>query len=235
MRAIIIQHEAHEGLDQLEPALLTAGFSLVKRFRGVEHKDLEAELVVVLGGPMGVYDADQHPFLREELAFLTERVALERPCLGICLGAQLLAAAAGAEVSKGKNGLEVGVGPVRLTKEAASDPVFSLLPPKLTVAHWHADTYSAVPQGALLASSDRYTQQAFRLGPSYGLQFHPELTAQSFKHWLELGEAELKGAGKDLAALQAHLPKLKAFEPQLREFLAQLAFHFRSANRGRLA
>jgi GMP synthase (glutamine-hydrolysing) len=229
MRAIIIQHEAHEGLELLEPALLTAGFTLVKRFRGVEHKDLEAELVVVLGGPMGVYDGEQHPFLREELGFLIERLALGKPCLGICLGAQLLAAAAGAEVFKGKNGPEIGVGPVRLTKEAGADAVFALLPPKLTVAHWHGDTFTAVPQAALLASSDRYTQQAFRIGNSYGLQFHAELSADAFKRWLELGAEELKALGKDVKALEAQLPKLKAAEPVLREFLAQLAFHFRSA------
>jgi GMP synthase (glutamine-hydrolysing) len=97
------------------------------------------------------------------------------------------------------------------------------------VAHWHGDTFTAVPQAALLASSDRYTQQAFRIGNSYGLQFHAELSAEAFKRWLELGAEDLKALGKDVKALEAQLPKLKAAEPVLREFLAQLAFHFRSA------
>ncbi len=224
MKAVVIQHETHEDLGRLGPALAEAGFSVTRRFRGVEHADVEAPLVVVLGGPMGVYQADQHPFLREEQALLTERLALDRPCVGICLGAQLLAAAAGAEVYPGKNGLEIGVGTVRLTKDAATDPVFSAAKERLTVAHWHGDTYSAVPGATLLASSDRYTQQAFRLGRSYGLQFHAELTADELGQWLALGADELKEQGKDVAALRAQLSKLKAAEGPLRELLTRLAY-----------
>lgn len=223
MKAIVIQHESHEDLGQLGPALTGAGFSVTRRFRGVEHADVDAPLVVVLGGPMGVYEADQHPFLREEQALLTERLALDRPCVGICLGAQLLAAAAGAEVFPGKNGLEIGVGTVRLTKDAASDPVFAGARDRLTVAHWHGDTYSTVPGSVLLASSDRYTQQAFRVGRSYGLQFHAELTADELGQWLALGAEELKEKGKDVAALRSQLSKLKAAEGALSELLARLA------------
>jgi GMP synthase (glutamine-hydrolysing) len=225
MKAVIVEHESHEGVGQLGPALLKAGFELIRRFRGLERVDLEAALVVVLGGSMSVYEAERHPFLRDELAFLSERVALGRPVLGICLGAQLLAAAAGAEVSRGKNGLEVGVGPVRITKGGAADPAFVGLQ-KLTVAHWHADTFSAVPGATLLASSDRYTQQAFRLGPSLGLQFHLELTAEAFGHWLDLGEAELLAQGQDVAALRGHLGRLRAAQPAADELLERLAFSF---------
>ncbi len=226
MKAVILQHEAHEGLGLLEPALVAAGFTLVQRFRHVEHADLEAELVVVLGGSMGVYDAHEHPFLSHELAFLTERLALDRPTLGVCLGAQLLAAAAGATVSPGKNGLEIGVAPVRLTAAAASDPVFSGLPQKLTVAHWHGDTFTAVDGATLLASTDRYTQQAFRLGKSYGVQFHPELSSATFSRWLELGEAELASRGKKVDELRGQVGKLNAAKGQLEELCSRLAFQF---------
>lgn len=225
-KAIILQHEQHEGLELLEPALVAAGFTLIKRFRHVEREDLDAPLVVVLGGSMGVYDAHEHPFLSHELAFLSERLALNRPTLGICLGAQLLAAAAGATVSPGKNGLELGVAPVRLTAAAATDPVFQGLPPKLTVAHWHADTFTPVDGATLLASTDRYTQQAFRLGPSYGFQFHPEVTAQAFGQWLDQGAADLAKAGKKLDELKAPLGKLRAAEPALGDLLARLAHHY---------
>jgi GMP synthase (glutamine-hydrolysing) len=226
MRAVILQHERHEDLGLLGPALTQAGFSLVKRFRGVEHADLDAELVVILGGSMGVYEADRHPFLRQELALLTERLALARPCLGICLGAQLMASAAGAEVFLGKNGFEVGVAPVRFTAAAQKDPVLSGFGAKLYVAHWHGDTHAPVSGATLLASTDRYTQQGFRLGNSYAFQFHPELSASEFERWLDNGAEELAAKGKDAKALKGQLGKLRAAEGALEDFCARLAHHF---------
>lgn len=227
MRAVVLQHESHEDLGLLGPALTEAGFSFVRRFRAVEHADLEAELVVVLGGRMGVADADQHPFLQKEQAFLAERLALERPCLGICLGAQLLAAAAGSQVFTGKNGFEVGVAPVRWTKAGLEDAGLAGLPSRLTVAHWHRDTFSPVAGAQLLASTDRYTQQAFRLGPTYAFQFHPELTAAAWLQWVETGAEAL--AGRDVTALKSDAAKLKAAEPQNTRLCVQLAHHFARA------
>ena len=222
MRAVVVQHEEHEGLGLLEKPLKDAGFELVTRFRTVEHRDLEAELLVVLGGSMSVTQSDRHPFLRDELGVLAERLALGRPSLGICLGAQLLASAAGATISVGKNGLEVGVGPVRLTKQGLEDPVFKELPPKAVMAHWHEDTWSPVPDGVLLASTDRYTQQAFRVGRSYGLQFHAELTADAFGQWLTRDAELLELDGRDVSELRAGLPKLHAVEQQNVFFLERL-------------
>ncbi len=227
MRAVVLQHEEHEGPGLLGPALEAVGFTLVKRFRTVKHEDVKAELLVVLGGPMGVYEMDRHPFLGEELALLTERLALELPVLGICLGAQLLAAAAGSEVFLGKNGLEVGVSPVRWTKEGLADPVIAGVRPRTNVAHWHQDTFKPVPGATLLASTDRYSQQAFRLRDSYGLQFHIELTADEFDRWLTHDVEELTELyGKDVNELRSQLPKLRAAEPENRELIERLAHHF---------
>jgi GMP synthase (glutamine-hydrolysing) len=227
MRAVVIQHEEHEGPGLLGPALEAAGFTLVRRFRAVKREDVDAELVVVLGGPMGVYEMDRHPFLGEELALLTERLALELPVLGICLGAQLLAAAAGSEVFIGKNGLEVGVAPVRWTKEGLADPIIAGVRPRTSVAHWHEDTFTPVSGATLLASTDRYTQQAFRLGNSYGLQFHLELTADELERWLTDGAEELEVLhGKNVDELRSQLPKLRAAEPEARELIERLAHHF---------
>ncbi len=222
MRVVVLQHEEHEDLGLLERPLKDAGYTVTKRFRGVDHHDLEAELVVVLGGSMSVAAVDQHPFLRTELGFLTERLALGRPTLGICLGAQLLATAAGATVTRGKNGLEVGVAPVRWTKQGLEDPAVHGLPPKSVMAHWHEDTWSPVPDSVLLASTDRYTQQAFRVGKSYGLQFHAELTAEAFDAWLTRDAELLEIDARDVTELRSHLTKLKAAEVQNAQFLERL-------------
>lgn len=233
MRAVVMQHEEHEGLGLFGPALQAVGFSLVKRFRTARHEDVEAELVVVLGGPMGVYEAERHPFIEEELRVLRERVALGRPVLGVCLGAQMLAAAAGSEVFLGKNGLEVGVGPVRWTKEGLADPVLAGVRPRTVVAHWHQDTYRPVPGATLLASTDRYTQQAFRLGDSYGFQFHLELSADDFDRWLTLGAEELELHEKKVDELRAQVPKLRSAEPELKELVERIAHHFARVAQGR--
>jgi GMP synthase (glutamine-hydrolysing) len=226
MRAVVLQHETHEGLGLLERPLIDAGFLITKRFRGVKHEDLEAELIIVMGGSMSVWATDQHPFLRDELALLTERVALNRPVLGVCLGAQLLAAAAGANVSQGKNGFEVGAAPVRWTKAALEDPVIKGVSAKSVVGHWHEDTWSPVANATLLASTDRYSQQAFRLGDSFGFQFHPELSAAMLGEWIDLNVELLELAEKNVAELRAGLPKLKAAEAENTLLLERLAHHF---------
>ena len=227
MRAVVYQHAEHEGAGLLGPALQRAGFETVTRMRQVRHhEDAQAALLVVLGGPMGVYEADAHPFLHHERAVLAERLGASRPCLGICLGAQLLAAAAGSEVARGKNGLEVGVAPVRWTREALQDPVFAGVRERTPVAHWHSDTWAPVPGAQLLASTDRYAQQAFRLGASYGLQFHLELTADALDGWLTHGAQELAQAGKDVALLRKDLGKLRAAEAENAALLERLAQHF---------
>lgn len=226
MRAVIYEHDEDAGLAHLGPALQQAGFTLVKRFRTTKREDVDAELVVVMGGHMGVYEADQHPFLRDEIALLSERLANDRPCLGICLGAQLLAAAAGAEVFLGKNGLEVGALPVRWTPEGLKDPVIAGVKPRTVMAHWHQDTFKAVPGATLLASTDRYTQQAFRLGKSYGFQFHMELGAEDLDRWLTQWTDTLAKHGKNPEELRTQVPKLQAAQAELTELQHRLAHHF---------
>ena len=130
------------------------------------------EGLIVMGGPMGVMDTREHPGLLAEMRLIEAAVRRDLPVIGVCLGAQLLAAAMGARVYRGPLE-EVGAGEVTLV---ADDPVLGAAGESLPVLHWHGDTFD-LPEGAtLLASSATYENQAFRLGKrAYGLQFHVEI------------------------------------------------------------
>ncbi len=226
-RALILIHEELEGAGLLENALRAAGFQPVNRFRRLEPGDGSAPLVVAMGGPMAAYETERHPFLAAEIALLKARLAEGRPSLGICLGAQLLAAAAGAQVRRGRAGLELGVFPVSLTADAGSDAVFADLPSKTPFVHWHEDELDAVPGAVGLAYTDRCREQAFRLGSSYGVQFHPELDASMFEAWLRASPAEVERSGRRLdEVLDADLPLLRASQPTAERLLERLAQHF---------
>ncbi len=156
-------------------------------YRGETLPPLEELLgLVVMGGPMGVTDTTAHPHLAEELELLRSAVAAGKPVLGVCLGAQLLAASLGARVYRGEQP-EIEPGTVALTDAGRSDPVLGAAGrSELPVVHWHQDTFE-LPAGAVrLAGSDLYPNQAFRAGGcAYGLQFHVEVDRELAKGWRE--------------------------------------------------
>jgi GMP synthase (glutamine-hydrolysing) len=162
---------------------------------------LDASLLVVLGGPMGVYEAEAYPFLRDEIEVLKTRLPAEAPTLGVCLGAQLIAAATGARVFPGGR-FELGYEPIELT-EAGCDSCLAALLDDPRVLHWHGDTYD-LPAGATrLASSAAYREQAFSIGPRIlGVQFHPEVDAAMLDVWIREGGDELARAGTDAHTLR---------------------------------
>lgn len=195
--AAVIRHIAFEDLGFFEAPLRSAGF-------GIEYFDagkddlaridpLATPLLVVLGGPMGVYEADRHPFLADELRLLETRIAANRPTLGICLGAQLIAHAMGARVYPGL-AKEIGFAPIALTPEGARSPL-GQVDPGQAVLHWHGDTFD-LPEGAsLLASTPAYANQAFAKGPNLlALQFHLEAGA-GIDRWLTGHAEEIAAAG----------------------------------------
>jgi GMP synthase (glutamine-hydrolysing) len=210
-RAVVYTHESSKDVGRLGPALRRAGFHLETRLREVREGDVDAPLVVVMGGSMAMYQADQHPFLEDEQRVVEARLGQRRPVLGICLGAQMIAAAAGQRVFKGEPGMVIGVLPVTLTPEAQADPLFAGFEERFEVPHWHGDTHDPVPGAVHLASSARYEQEAFRLGNTLGFQFHPELDAAMYEQWLRDSPEELARTGRTVEEVLARdLPRLAA-------------------------
>jgi len=177
--------------------------------RAADPRDVDAPLVVVMGGEMGVYEADRYPFLAEEIALLRARLEADRPSLGICLGAQLLAAAAGSTVRRGGRGMVVGVGPVHRIPAGLKDPALEGVPETFDAVHWHGDTFEPGP-GTPLFGASTYPAQGFRVGRSLGLQFHPELGPAEFRTWVEALADPLRRSGRDPEALLADgIPRLE--------------------------
>jgi GMP synthase (glutamine-hydrolysing) len=184
---LVLQHIACEPPAAFEDELRDRGLDLVRveLDEGEEIPAGDFAAIVVMGGPMGAYEADAHPWLAGEKRYIREAVESDVPVWGVCLGAQLLAASLGARVYKGPEA-EVGLLPVELTEAAADDPVFTGMPPSFPTLQWHGDTFD-LPEGAtLLAHSPAYRNQAFRVGRSYGLQFHVEVTPELAAEWGEV-------------------------------------------------
>jgi GMP synthase (glutamine-hydrolysing) len=160
-------------------------------------------LLVVLGGPIGVYDEQDYPFLKDEIGCIRARLTAGKPILGICLGAQMMVAALGARVYAGDRGKEIGWAPIEAAGETP-EWFKPLLEPGLSLFHWHGDTFD-LPIGARhLARSERYAQQAFSVGENaLGLQFHPEVTAEGLESWYVGHASELHQAGLHAASLRA--------------------------------
>jgi GMP synthase (glutamine-hydrolysing) len=208
-RILVFKHVAHEPLGKLDPLLREARV----RIRYVNfHRDPDAEPdvdrydgLVVLGGPMGVHDADRYPHLRAEMRAIERAIATDKPVLGICLGAQLAAAALGAKVRKNP-AREIGWYAVRPTAEARHDPLFEPVRDPEMLFQWHADTFD-MPAGAThLASSETCEAQAFRYGDNvYGLQFHLEVDAPMVNRWLGIDSLrrELCEHGFDVERIRA--------------------------------
>ncbi len=179
---LVVLHAATEPLGALGPPLVDAGLTLDERLvPGPLPPSLDGyQGIIVMGGSMGVYEADRFPFLRTEIALLSQAIARGLPALGVCLGSQILAAAGGARVYPGP-APEVGFHAV---ERIADDPWLEGWPERFEPLHWHGDTFE-LPRGAtLLASSSAYRHQAFRLGNALGLQFHVETTEQMAVSWM---------------------------------------------------
>lgn len=160
--------------------------------------------LVVLGGAVDVDQADGLPWMRDELALLGRALDIGIPVLGLCLGSQMLARALGGEVRR-LAVPEIGWHPITMTAAADRDPLLTGLgEPELTVFQWHHCAFDAPPKSTMLAAN-AVGCQAFRQGSAWGLQFHPEVTAEILEHWFadEGDGEEARSAGVDAAGLRA--------------------------------
>jgi GMP synthase (glutamine-hydrolysing) len=202
---LVIGHVAFEDLDLLAPVIAARGYEISYRQAGVDRIDTALlgapDLLVVLGGPIGVYEADTYPFLRDEIAGIRARLEADKPMLGICLGAQLMAAALRAKVAPGP-AKEIGWAPVTLTVVGRSSILSSL--ETTPVLHWHGDNCELPAGCERLALTAHCPVQAFERKPwQLALQFHLEVDAARFERWLIGHTVELAKAGLDPAILRA--------------------------------
>jgi len=186
LKALVIAHTESEGPGSLGEFLGSAGVRV--RTARLDAGDAlpadprKLDLVVSMGGPMSVHDEGRHPFLRAETEFLRAAVQADVPVLGICLGAQLIARACGADVTKAP-AKEVGWSEVVLTAAGLADPLFRGEPPVFPVFQWHEDTFDVPVGGELLATSPACHHQAFRIRRAVGLQFHVEVMREMLLDW----------------------------------------------------
>jgi GMP synthase-like glutamine amidotransferase len=221
---LIIRNVATEGPGLLGRALSEAGaaYRTVDAF-GSDPLPLDPDGLaglVVLGGPMGVYEATRYPALITQQHLIAAAVAADLPVLGICLGAQLLASAFGASVFPGPD-KEIGWSPLELTDAGAADPVLAPLARAPAVFHLHGDTFDIPANATHLARSRLFPMQAFRIGPrAYGLQFHLEFTVETIDTVLQdpACRADLAALGCSTAAIRSATPaRVRALEPIAQE------------------
>ena len=220
---LVLQHVGCETLGAIETALTAGGFRarVIRSDLGeaVPDEPGDAAGLIVMGGPQSVYEQDQFPFLRAEIKLMERAIKKERPILGTCLGAQLLAAVLGANVRPGPS-KEIGWHRLTRTADAARDALWRDVPNTFEGFHWHGDIFD-LPAGATrLASSELTENQAFRYGKNaYGFLFHMEVSAAMIREWVaafsaELGRAKIDGA-EIVARIPEHLSQLEQIGAQV--------------------
>jgi GMP synthase (glutamine-hydrolysing) len=227
---LVLRHMYSADLCSLETIFNERGFKITK-VEGFstdisQINPLAYDAVIVLGGAMGVYQADLFPYLNDEMELIRKCVAADHPMLGICLGSQLTAGALGQKVYKGTAGKEIGFMDIELTDAAHQTPLRHFDKSKTKVFQWHGDTFDLPPEATLLASSKQYKNQAFRIGKNiFATQFHPEIDSNGLFNTLveSCNETDVIGIRKQA---ESDLEKMVS---QLRLFVGDLLTHWKIA------
>jgi len=198
MKVLVVSHKTEKDIGSLDPILVERGYQITRVLSYIDAVEtidpLGHDLAIFTGGPIGVYQADMFPYLNHELDYLKKRIAHDKPVLGVCLGAQLIAKAMGYDVYPGKQGKEIGWVDVTVTAEGAESPVRHLDKSQTKMMQWHGDTFD-LPDGAtLLASNDVTKNQAFECGNVLGLQFHFEMGEDNIQSILDNASDDLDGS-----------------------------------------
>lgn len=230
--ALIVRHVPREGAAGYLQPIEAAGFHIERVDVSCTSFPLtnlsEPDLLIMMGGPMGVYEAERHPWIEVQLEKLAQRLEQGKPTLGVCLGSQMIAAALGARVYPGGK-TELGFAPVELNDIGVRSPLRHLQ--SVPVLHWHSDTFD-LPEGVeRLASTGIYANQAFRRGENLlALQFHAEMGEDPrFEEWLTHFWSDLELTGTCRHALRrahdAHGPAaVTAGRAMIGEWLSGLSF-----------
>ncbi len=209
----VIQHVAFEHAGVIGNALRARGHALQVFQAGVDDlapiAENPADLLLILGGPIGVYETEAYPWLEAEIALIRQRLAAGGKMIGVCLGAQLIARAAGARVYAGTR--EIGWAPISPTPAGQDSALAELASAHWEVLHWHGDTFDLPPGAQLLASTAAVQNQAYAIGNEVlALQFHPEVMPRDIEAWLIGHTVELAKAGVDPRTIRARTAEVGA-------------------------
>jgi len=228
MNIHVLQHVPFEGPGIITDWCLSRGHRLgITPLYSPDHRlppEDALDMLIIMGGPMGVYDEDIYPWLKAEKAFIHTFLQRDKPVLGICLGAQLLALCSGAIVRPAPQ-KEIGWFPVKPTAAARNEPWFySLFENNPILFHWHGDRFEIPKDAVELAFTEANDNQAFLLNKKVlGLQFHAEVNEDGLRHMVQEGEHELEeGAYIQPAEILLASPSFNRAHPIMQAILDHL-------------
>ncbi len=197
--ALVLQHADHITLGNFEPVLREHGYDITivdATTQDISVLDpAEADVVIVLGGEMGVYETEKHPHLLDEMQFIRARIDARKPLFGVCLGAQLMAGSLGARNYKGDKP-DLGYQDIQLTQAGLASPLRHVA--GVGMLNWHGDHFTLPEEATLLGTSAAYPNEAFAIGDfALGVQFHPEVTASMHEEWTRNSSDQFDKEGID--------------------------------------
>lgn len=225
METLVIQNCQTEDIGLYQEWLQDNGieYCVHHAYTGIKFPPSERFGAFIVGGtPISIYEADRHDFLRKEMAYLKAVVRRDKPYLGICGGAQLLAKLLGAQVRKNPV-MEIGSYNVKLTQFGRRSRFFVGFPDTFPVFQWHGDAFTIPEGGRLLVTGTDCKNQAFCYRNSLGLLFHLEVTSQAAGRWADEYRSELKQVRK---TKKQAVNEYKIIEPQTKELACRLISNF---------